>query len=58
MNTNPDEEKLALWLDDELSGEELAAFDAGPGSLPEHRAAREEIRSYRKSMAAALTAAL
>ena len=57
MNTNPDEEKLALWLDDELSGEELAAFDAGPGSLPEHRAAREEIRSYRKSMAAALTAA-
>ena len=24
MNTNPDEAKLALWLDDELHGEELA----------------------------------
>ena len=28
MNTNPDEATLALWLDDELHGEELAAVEA------------------------------
>ena len=57
MNMSPDEEKLALWLDDELSGEELAAFDAGPGSLPEHLAARDEVRRQRRAMAALVPAA-
>ncbi len=28
MNTNPDEATLALWLDDELTGENLAAVEA------------------------------
>lgn len=54
MNTNPDETKLALWLDDELKGEELAAFDAWVADKPEHLAAREEIRRFRSLMAAAL----
>lgn len=57
MNTSPDEERLALWLDDELTGEELAAFEAGPGALPEHQAAREEVRRHRQMMAAAIPAA-
>lgn len=56
MNTNPDETKLALWLDDELAGEELAAFEAWVGDHPEHLAAREESRRWRRFMAAALPA--
>lgn len=54
MNTNPDETKLALWLDDELKGEELTAFEAWVADKPEHLAAREEIRRFRGMMAAAL----
>lgn len=57
MNTNPDETKLALWLDDELKGEELAAFEAWVADKPEHHAAREEIRRFRGMMAEALPAA-
>lgn len=56
MNTNPDETKLALWLDDELTGEELAAFEAWVGSQPEHLAAREETRGWKRMMAAAIPA--
>lgn len=47
MNTNPDEARLALWLDDELHGEELAAFEAWVAGHPEHFAAREEVRRWR-----------
>ncbi len=57
MNTNPDETKLALWLDDELQGEELAAFEAWAGSQPEQIAARAEVRRWRELIAAALPAA-
>lgn len=57
MNTNPAETKLALWLDDELRGAELAAFEAGPGSLPEAQAARAENRRWRELIGAALPAA-
>lgn len=57
MNTNPDETKLALWLDDELKGEELAAFEAWVAGHPEHLAAREESRRWRRFMASALPAA-
>lgn len=56
MNTNPDETKLALWLEDELTGDDLAATDAWAADIPEQLAAREELRSYRKMMAAALPA--
>lgn len=56
MNTNPDETKLALWLDDELTGEELTTFEASLGNQPEHLAAREEVRRWRKMMQEALPA--
>lgn len=51
MNTNPDETKLALWLDDELTGTDLAEMDAWAATRPEQLAAREETRSFRKMMA-------
>lgn len=54
MNTNPDETKLALWLDDELTGDDLAAMDAWAADVPEQLAAREELRRYRNMMAGAL----
>ncbi len=56
MNTNPDETKLALWLDDELTGAELSEMDAWAAAIPEQLAAREELRSYRKTLAATLPA--
>ena len=56
MNTNPDETKLALWLDDELKGEELTAFEAWVADKPEHLAARDEIRRFRRMMSDELPA--
>jgi len=50
MNTNPDETRLALWLDDELSCEELAAMEAWAADKPGQFAAREELRGFRKMM--------
>ncbi len=50
MNTNPDETKLALWLDDELSGAELAEMNAWAAAHPEHLAAREELRNFRNML--------
>jgi len=54
MNTNPDEANLALWLDDELEGAELASFEAWTASQPEHLAAREETRRWRKLISGAI----
>lgn len=56
MNTNPDETRLALWLDDELTGADLAEMEAWAATRPEQLAAREETRSFRKMMAANLPA--
>lgn len=56
MNTNPDEATLALWLDDELTGAELAAVEAWAAGQPEQLAAREEIRGWRRTMAAVVPA--
>jgi len=56
MNTNPDEATLALWLDDELTGEQLAAVEAWAANQPEKIAAREGIRRWRATMAAAIPA--
>ncbi len=56
MNTNPDEAKLALWLDDELAGEELAQFETWVLDQPEHVAAREETRRWRAMISSALPA--
>ena len=54
MNTNPDEATLALWLDDELTGEQLAAVEAWASRQPAQLVAREEIRRWRATMAAAV----
>jgi hypothetical protein len=56
MNTNPDETRLALWLEDELTGADHAEMEAWAGTDPELIAAREETRSFRKMMAASLPA--
>lgn len=53
---NPDEAKLALWLDDELVGDELATFEAWVHGQPEHLAAREETRRWRAMIASAVPA--
>lgn len=53
---NPDEETLALWLDDELTGETLAAMEAWALSNPEQIQAREEIRGWRSMVSSALPA--
>ena len=54
MNTNPDEATLALWLDDELTGEELAAMESWASRHPEQLAARDEIRRWRATISAAI----
>lgn len=51
MNTNPDETRLALWLDDELTGADLAEMDAWAATQPGQLAAREELRAFRRMMA-------
>ncbi|MBX3743252.1 MAG: hypothetical protein KF712_19865 [Akkermansiaceae bacterium] len=56
MNTTPDEVLLALWLDDELEGEDLAKVESWALTQPDQIAAREEVRAWRKTMAAALPA--
>lgn len=56
MNTNPDEATLALWLDDELAGADLAAVEGWALTRPEQLAAREEIRRWRATVASAMLA--
>jgi hypothetical protein len=56
MNTNPDETRLALWLDDELTGTDLSEMETWAATHPEQLAAREELRSFRNMMAAHLPA--
>jgi hypothetical protein len=51
MNTNPDETKLALWLDDELTGSELAEMNAWAAAHPEHLKAHLELRQFRETLA-------
>jgi hypothetical protein len=57
MNTNSDETKLALWLDDELHGEDLATMETWAKDHPPQLAAREEVRHWRGLMAATIPAA-
>lgn len=56
MNINPDETRLALWLEDELHGEELATFEASVAGRAELLAARAEARRWRELMAKAVPA--
>ena len=52
MNMNPDETTIALWLDDELTGEELAAMDTWAVTEPAQLKARAEIRHWRETISA------
>jgi hypothetical protein len=57
MNTKTDETLLARWLEDDLDGAELAAFEreiAGNAGLS---AERERVRAMRRDIAAVLPAA-
>lgn len=56
MNMNPDEATLALWLDDELTGSELATVEAWAVDQPDQMAARSEIRQWRATMTAVMPA--
>lgn len=56
MNTNPDDAKLALWLDDELTGAELEEMNGWAAANPEHLVAREELRKFRETLAKAIPA--
>lgn len=56
MNINPDETLLALWLEDELQGAELAAFEASIAGRRDLHAAREDARRWREMMATAMPA--
>ncbi len=44
----PDEEMLALWVEDELTGESAAAVDAWTSSRPEWLARREDARQIKQ----------
>lgn len=57
MNTNPDDVKLAMWLEDELSGEELAAFEASVDLSAELAAQREQIRQWKSGLAVVMPTA-
>lgn len=56
MNTTPDDVMLALWLDDELEGDEFALVEAWVADKPDQLAAREETRRWRKQVAALVPA--
>ncbi|HVJ45573.1 MAG TPA: hypothetical protein VM511_04240, partial [Luteolibacter sp.] len=56
MNTTPDEVLLALWLDDELEGEELAKVESWALTQPDQLAAREEVRAWRKNISTVIPA--
>ncbi|MEP4078274.1 hypothetical protein [Haloferula sp.] len=47
MNTKPDDELLALWVEDELSGESLTEVDAWASSQSEWLERREQARSWK-----------
>jgi hypothetical protein len=48
MNTNHDDTKLILWLDDELEGEEFAAMEESCAGNTELLAKREEHRAWKQ----------
>jgi hypothetical protein len=56
MNTPPDEAALALWLDDELTGEKHDAMEAWAAMNPDQLAARDEVRHWRTSVATVMPA--
>jgi hypothetical protein len=57
MNTMPDEEMLALWVEDELEGASAAEVNAWAVSQPEWLARREDARQVKALMRRANMAA-
>lgn len=57
MNTNPDNQTLMLWLEDELHGEELAQVEAWVQGQPDWLAKREASRQWRGQLRRAIPAA-
>lgn len=57
MNTKPDETALARWLEDDLQGAELAAFEESIRQDRDLHAQRAMIRALRQDLAAVLPAA-
>ena len=57
MNTKPDETLLARWVEDELTGAELAQAEAWTAGQPEWLARREESRAWRAMLRRGLPAA-
>ncbi|MCF7734194.1 MAG: hypothetical protein K9N23_21095 [Akkermansiaceae bacterium] len=51
MNTNPDETVLARWLEDELEGAELAAFEQTISGRADLHAQQTVVRAMRKDLA-------
>lgn len=54
MNTNPDEEKLALWVEDELSGVDLREVEAWASTRAEWLERREQARSWKNLVSGVL----
>lgn len=51
---NPDDTKIALWLEDELEGSELAAMEKWAAQRPEQLLERENLRKFRATVGATL----
>jgi hypothetical protein len=56
MNTKPNDELLALWVDDELNAEAAAEVEAWASGQPEWLEKREQSRWSRRTLATALGA--
>lgn len=56
MNTTPDNESLALWLEDELDGEAASKIDAWAAAHPEHLEERARIRDWKRTLQSAVPA--
>ena len=56
MNTKPDDELLALWVEDELSGESLAEVDAWASRQGDWLERREQARSWKSLVSGVLPA--
>lgn len=54
MNTKPDDETLALWLDDELQGDEFASVEAWASAQPDQLAARQANREWRQQISSVM----
>jgi hypothetical protein len=57
MNTTPDEDKLALWVEDELDATSLADVDAWTATQPEWLERREVARQMKAILRGSLPAA-